>query len=177
MPRIAFTRRLFLLLTGAGVLGALPLARWLGQRREPLQVLQKGLRPTLRQCLDTLLPADALTPAATELDLDTELLATLARLPARHSRLCLQGLEWCERSAREAYGRDFALLDTAECDAILQQAAEAPVQSMPARFIQRLRDQAFELYYAHPEALTGMAGAGPPQPMGYPRYAEPPGEA
>lgn len=48
---------------------------------------------------------------------------------------------------------------------------------MPARFIRRLRDQAFELYYAHPEALAGMAGAGPPQPTGYPRYAEPPGEA
>lgn len=177
MPRIALTRRVFLLLTGAGVLGALPLARWLGHRREPLQVLQTGLRPTLRQCLDTLLPADALTPAATGLDLDAELLAALARLPPRHSRLCLQGLEWCEQRARERHDRDFARLGPAQCDAILQQAAEAPAASMPARFIQRLRDQAFQLYYAHPEALAGMAGAGPPQPMGYPRYAEPPGEA
>lgn len=177
MPRIAFTRRLFLLLTGAGVLGALPLARWLGHRREPLQVLQTGLRPTLRQCLDTLLPADALTPAATELDLDAELLAALARLPARHSRLYLQGLEWCEQRARERYDQDFARLGPTQSDAILRQAAGSPAQTMPARFILRLRDQAFELYYAHPEALAGMAGAGPPQPIGYPRYAEPPGEA
>lgn len=177
MPRIALTRRVFLLLTGAGALSALPLAWWLERRRAPLEVLQGRLRPALRQCLDTLLPADALTPAATELELDTELLAALARLPARHSRLCQQGLEWCEQQAREHYDQDFALLGAAECDAILQQAAEAPAASMPARFLQRLRDQAFELYYAHPEALAGIAGGGPPQPLGYPHYAEPPGEA
>lgn len=177
MPRTALTRRLFLLLTGAGVLSAFPLTRWLGRRHAPLPVLQTRMRPTLRQCLDTLLPADDLTPAATELALDAELLAALARLPTHRSRLYLQGLEWCDQRAHEQHGRDFAGLGPTACDALLQQAAAAPAHTLPARFLQRLRDQAFGLYYAHPEALAGLTGAGPPQPLGHPGYAEPPGEA
>ena len=173
MSRPALSRRMFLLLTGAGALLALPVTRWLRDRDTTREALHSR-RPALQRCLDTLLPADALTPAATDLGLDTELLAELEHSPPARRRLYLQGLDWCEQQARTRYARSLAHLTLEECDAILHQAADTSPEAVPARFVLQLRDRAFALYYTHPEALTGITGAGPPQPAGYPDYARPP---
>lgn len=173
MLRGIFTRRAFLALAGAIALLGLPLGRWLGER-DSSHALHTHLRPRLRACLDILLPSDDLGPSATDLDVDTELLGALHALPAARAKLYVQGLDWCDEQARTRFSKTFALLEDSDRDAILRLAANSPERSMASRFLYQLRHDAFAIYYAHPDVVRHIHGAGPPQPAGYADYAEPP---
>jgi hypothetical protein len=168
-----FTRRAFLALAGAFALLGLPLGRWL-RERDSSHALHTHLRPQLRACLDSLLPRDDLGPSATDLDVDSELLGALAAWPVARAKLYVQGLDWCDKQARTRFSRTFSLLDESDRDAILRLAANSPERSMPSRFLYQLRHDAFAVYYAHPDVVRHIHGAGPPQPAGYADYAEPP---
>lgn len=128
---------------------------------------------TLRAYVDVLIPADE-TPGATALGVDKQLLATGAR-ERGHQRLLEAGVDWLNTRARARYGRAFPELDEPGREAIVGDAAAAAFGTLPRVFFERTRAAAFFHYYGRPESWRGMAHyRGPPQPLGFPDYTEPP---
>jgi hypothetical protein len=85
------------------------------------------------------------------------------------------GLDWLNKQARAGYGLDFPALDEGGRDAIVRQAAAAGLDSLPRVFFERTRADAFFHYYGRPESWRGMAHyRGPPQPLGFMDYTQPP---
>lgn len=128
---------------------------------------------TLRAYVDVLLPADE-TPSGTALGVDVRLLA-VAKQREDYRRLLDWGLDWLNGQARAHYRRDFPELGEAEREAVVRRAA-AGGYGTPARvFFERTRADAFTHYYARPESWRGIVQyRGPPQPLGFADYAEPP---
>jgi len=128
---------------------------------------------TLRAYLDILIPADE-TPSATSLDVDKQLLA-VASGQRDYQTLLEWGLDWLNRRAREQYGREFPELEEGNREAVVREAAEAGYNTLPRVFFERTRADAFFHYYGRPESWRGIAHyRGPPQPLGFPDYIDPP---
>jgi hypothetical protein len=167
----ATSRRRFLaatllggLLTEArGALGAV-----IAPRRQP------ALDPlrSLPAFLDTLLPADGESPAATALAVDRKVLAALAGRPYR--RLLVQGCLWLDREARRRGGTDFAGLGQDARDVIVAFADSRRAGSPPRAFFETVRRAAFTAYYADARSWPDIGYDGPPQPAGFPDHASPP---
>ncbi len=154
------------------------LAAWL-----PAPWLLAGLPGTPRAApsalgplLDTLLPA-GVAPAATELGVDTALMAEAGGNP-NLARLLELGCAWLDRQAAQfAYGTGFAGLAEAQRVAIVEAAEAAPARSLPRVLFAAVRDRAFHHYYAEPRAWAHLRYPGPPQPVGFPGHDGPPGDA
>lgn len=148
------------------------------RRQAMLATLSAGLAPllpppacaevndpfaSLAAVLDTLLPDDGLTPAASALGIEAELRGLIAG-----NDLVLQlfaaALGWMDSLAPVPF-RDLAEVDRA---AVLDAMAGADFNQIPGRFYHILRALAVELFYARPEALAGLPLASAPQPLGYP---------
>ncbi|MGQ0565861.1 MAG: gluconate 2-dehydrogenase subunit 3 family protein [Gemmobacter sp.] len=119
--------------------------------------------------LDTLLPDDGLTPAATALGLDAELRDLLAGNDLL-SRLFATALDWMDSQGP----RPFRDLSPADRTAMLAAMAASDPNLIPGRFYHVVRALAVELYYARPEALAGLPLRPAPQPFGYPPQGDPP---
>jgi hypothetical protein len=117
---------------------------------------------TLRIFVDALLPADALTPAASVLEVHTQILKEAERVAALR-RLIDDGCYWLEHSVGS-----LKTLDSGQLERLLQAMSVAPWDSGPRNFFQEIRDRAVTYYYADPRAWAGSAINRPPQPMGYP---------
>jgi hypothetical protein len=118
--------------------------------------------------LDTLLPADGASPAASALGCEAALRERAAREPG-YLRLLEAGCAWLDAQA----GGRFAALDEAAREAIGARAAAAPARSLPETFFRLTRRDAFEFYYAQPRSWSALGFAGPPQPDGFPDHAGP----
>ena len=128
---------------------------------------------TLRAYVDVLIPADE-TPSATALDVDKQILV-VARGHRNYQRLLDLGLDWLNMQARAKHGRNFPELAEGDREAVVRQAADAPNKTLPRIFFERTRADAFHFYYGRPESWRGIAHyRGPPQPLGFMDYAEPP---
>jgi hypothetical protein len=128
---------------------------------------------TLRAYVDTLLPADE-TPSGTALGVDERLLA-VAKQRQDYRRMLDWGLDWLNAQARARYLRDFPQLDEAQRDAVLRIAATGGYGTPARVFFERTRADAFTHYYARPESWRGIVQyRGPPQPLGFADYAQPP---
>lgn len=118
--------------------------------------------PTFRAFIDTLLPADDHSPAASALGIDRLLLDN-----SRHSRglraLLEGGCRWLDQQA----GGDFTRLDAAQQLRLVDWMATANAGAGPRVFYDRYRHNALLAYYAMPEAWGGMPLPHPPQPRGY----------
>jgi hypothetical protein len=129
---------------------------------------------TLAAYVDVLIPADV-TPSATALDVDKQLLA-VASGQQDYQTLLELGLDWLNRRAREQYGGHFPELDEGSREAVVAQAAAAGYNTLPRVFFERTRADAFFHYYGRPESWPGITGySGPPQPLGFLDYTRPPG--
>ena len=128
---------------------------------------------TLRTYVDVLIPADE-TPSGTALGVDKQLLV-VANKQRDYQRLLELGLDWLNKQAQAEYGRNFPELDEGKREAIVRQAAAAGFNTLPRVFFERTRADAFFHYYGRPESWRGMAQyRGPPQPLGYMDYTQPP---
>ncbi len=145
----------------AGILGALPIAT---EERVP--------QATLVAVLDTLIPEDT-TPGAEAVGLLDEFIAIALRDPA-FRRLMVDGCRWLDTRAGARFDTRFAELDEPNREQIVEEAASAPVGSMPREFFQAVWDEAIFHYYADPRAWPGLGFAAPPQPLGYPGHADAP---
>jgi hypothetical protein len=119
--------------------------------------------------LDTLIPGDGEAPGALALGIPERLRAAGAA-----ADLIAPFCTWLDARAREAGGRSFADLPVAAREAIVQAAELAAPDSLARRAFRRTRHEAFATYYADARSWPGIGYRGPPQPDGFPDYAQPP---
>ncbi|WP_420417799.1 gluconate 2-dehydrogenase subunit 3 family protein [Pacificispira sp.] len=133
---------------------------------------EAALEATLKAVVDTLVPADRLSPSAGDLDIHLEILADTPAGSAARTRLDA-GCRWLD----DAAGSPFAALGDEERAALLSRLDRLPSddQSDLASFRRDVRRGTMRRYYARPEAIAGFASFdGPPQPVGYPDHDRPP---
>jgi len=124
---------------------------------------------TFRAYLDTLIPEDAGAPGAVALGIPERLMAA-----GTAADVIAPFCAWLDARARDAGGGSFADLTAGEREAIVQ-AAESAVPDSPARHaFRRTRHEAFAHYYADARSWAAIGYRGPPQPDGFPDYAQPP---
>ena len=123
--------------------------------------------------LDTLIPED-ISPSASQLDVGPDLIRR-ANQESGFKRLLILGCTWLNEQAQKQGQQLFENLDEASRIAIVKTAEQSAERSLPRVFFKAVRHYAFGIYYSHPEAWISMGYTGPPQPVGFPDYAEPPG--
>ena len=127
--------------------------------------------------LDTLLPED-ISPSASQLNVGPDLIRT-ARQESGFERLLILGCAWlneqAQKQAQDQGHQLFENLDEASRIAIITTAEQSANRSLPRVFFNAVQQYAFGIYYAHPETWVSLGYTGPPQPVGFPGYAEPPG--
>lgn len=111
---------------------------------------------------DTLVPADALTPAASALGVPKAILADVSG-QALGERLVAAGCAWLDVQCRG----DFAAAAEAERIAALERMQAMPWESPPGRFFVVMRNTVMADYYVQPASWRGLALDRPPQPLGF----------
>ncbi len=164
------SRRTWLKISLAGILvagGVAPLWRSIRIRLRPITDTE---RHATSRMVDLMVPRDE-TPGAIDLGLH---LAILGRIEASRwdSRRLAQACMWLDQRARADHGRDFLELDEALQIAVMERLETEPRGSDPARAFGALRNETMSLFYARPESWAGLGIDGPPQPTGYPDYAD-----
>jgi hypothetical protein len=143
----------------------------------PRAVARKPLEPAKRRTLvaflDTLIPDDETGPGASLLGVDGEVLRKSTQNNGEYA-LLVAGLHWLDEQARSSEAAPFAELTEEGREGVVALAAGAEPGSLPRRFFERIRSDAFYFYYAHPRAWAAIGYDGPPQPEGFLDYAQPP---
>lgn len=116
----------------------------------------------LAEIVDLILPADAMSPSASDLGVHTEIQNTIAGHPLLR-RLFEYGLTWIDQVG----GRPFLELPREAQLQILNFAEQADFNQVPGRFFAVLRVLACELYFSQTEAIAGYPLNDAPQPDGY----------
>jgi len=111
--------------------------------------------------LDHLIPADELTPSASQVRIDVSLWSEVRQDDA-YLQLVTFGCQWIDRY----HPQGFAGLTDDEREQLVTWMSQAPWESPQRRFFQLVRDHAMTLYYALPEARKGSLLEDPPQPLG-----------
>ncbi len=122
--------------------------------------------------LDTLIPED-ISPSASQLNVGPDLIRR-ARRETGFERLLILGCAWLDEQAQSRGQQKFENLDEAARIAIVETAEQSADRSLPRVFFNAVQQYAFGIYYAHPETWVSLGYGGPPQPVGFPDYAEPP---
>ena len=127
---------------------------------------------TLSAYVDCLVPADH-TAGAVELDVVDKLLQAGARQP-KFLKLLRHGCAWLDEQAGASGAANFAGLAEHDRDAVIERAAGGKARSLEYVFFMATRDAVFIHYYSDPQSWTGLRYPGPPQPLGFIDYTEPP---
>ena len=158
MRLFGIARRRFLALVAAA--GAALLAR-----RGRAASAPASLEPALAAFIDTLLPADDMSPAASELGIAKTMLAESAA-DELYTRLITVGCAFLDRAAEGKFAESNARVR----DVIVTWMTEADYDEVPRRFYEVVRQRAVELYYSRTEGWGGLPIRRPPQPLGYPDH-------
>ncbi len=166
-------RRSFLQRIGGLLLLGSPTLLAADSKRGPARAVAPGAAATLTAVIDLLIPADEV-PGAVALGIDTQILAS-ADGDRTFAALVRDGVHWFNAAARARGGASFLML--AEDDRIaVATRAEASPDSTGGRLFATLRNRAMLLYYLHPRVIASFPYAGPPQPQGFPDFAQAPRE-
>jgi hypothetical protein len=111
---------------------------------------------------DTLVPADALTPAASTLGVPNEILGDV-RGNLLGERLVAAGCAWLDAEC----GGDFAGAAELARVAALERMQAMPWESPAGRFFVVMRNTVMADYYVQPVSWRGLALDRPPQPLGF----------
>jgi len=149
------------------------LATWLVGLWHPPATAAAAWERTLPACLDALIPADGDNPGALQLGVPQRLAAAAAQ-DRGYADMLDQFSRWLDAQAKAAGAASFTDLADAERETVLRAAEAAEAGSVPRIAFARLRRDAFTSFYADPRSWPAMGYAGPPQPNGFPDYAEPP---
>lgn len=121
------------------------------------------IEATLAAYVDTLLPQDALSPSASQLDLHRRIVREFSTLPFQR-RLLDVGCAWLDQAAEEP----FRSAPPRVRDVVVEWMSQAESDRVPRRFYEVVRQRALELYYSQSEAWGGLPLTRPPQPLGHP---------
>jgi hypothetical protein len=122
-----------------------------------------GERGTLAGFVDTLLPADDLSPSASSLGVHDDILSFSAQVP-RLPDLLHGGASWLNATG----GARFEALSEGDRNKVVAWMSRSDGSQAPYRFFEVVRLLAVEFYYAHAEAIAGFPLNEAPQPRGYP---------
>lgn len=133
----------------------------------------------LTQLIDVFLPRDD-TAGGIDLGLHQQLQQAMNREAGADTALSLLAAA-LDRAAQQAHRSRFLALSALAQDALLRawlpsllaRAGDSDDEKA-ARVLMVLRNRSMSLYYAQPESWPALGLAGPPQPLGYMDYAEPP---
>lgn len=129
--------------------------------------LSRAQLATLTSLLDTLIPADALSPSASQAGVLKDLLHEV-RFDASFQKLLRLGCDWIALQT----GGDFAVASLDARGYVLDWMAKAAPDTLPRRFFDVMRDSALALYYTRPASWRGSRIDASPQPVGYPEIAD-----
>lgn len=132
-----------------------------------------ALPATLTAYLDTLIPAEGEAPSASAVGVDSQF-AIAASRDSRFAALLESGTRWLDQRARESGGGTFASLAEERRAAIVGMADAADRSTLERQFFDLTRREAFRIYYADARTWPSIGYDGPPQPRGFPAYAQPP---
>lgn len=121
---------------------------------------------------DTLIPEDE-SPSASALGLDRELIRH-AEGVENYTRLLLLGCWWLDEQAATFMQSDFDALTSERREVVVTTAEVSPPGSIPRMFFERVRQDLFGFYYAHPASWKSLGLEAPPQPAGNPDYMKHP---
>ena len=143
-------------------------SKWAGAQ----QTLAALPTQDLRLLIDTLVPADE-SPGAVELGIHTAI-ETSIRAHADYQKLLLDGVAWLDRESERRYQARFSELPGEPREFLLTVAENSPRNSAQRRLFTVLRNDVIRRYYTHPDAWAQLGYPGPPQPLGFMDYSEPP---
>lgn len=118
---------------------------------------------SLASVVDTLLPADDVSPSASALGVDRDI-ADFVADNEMMTRLFVAALDWMDNLGDEPF-HNLPLSQQVE---VLTFMESADFNAVPGRFYHILRALAVEFYYARAEAVAGLPLDAAPQPNGYP---------
>lgn len=127
----------------------------------------------LRTWIDTLMPADEVSPAASELGVASRVAAKALGNPD-YLKLIRAGCRWLDRQARARGRQAFARLEAPDREHVVRLAEQGAAKSLPRVFFERTREDVFLFYYAQPETWVMLDYPGPPQPGGFMDRTRPP---
>jgi len=166
---MSLSRRCFLLWScTVGLLGQSQ--RLLAARVSPaspeVDTLDSAQSQCLQTWLDTLLPADEFSPAASELGVSSRVVGKALGNPD-YLRLIRAGCRWLDQQALARGVQTFARLGAPGREQVVRLAEQATMKSLPRMFFEHTRADAFQFYYTQPEAWVMLDYPGPPQPRGF----------
>lgn len=173
---MSFTRRDFLLWSGAaGLFGQSQHLQ--GALVSPDELDSQALDSAQARCLqtwiETLLPADEVSPGATELGVAERIVGKALGKPD-YLKLLRAGCRWLDRQAQARGKLAYAELDVTGRESIVRVAEQSREKSVPLAFFVYTRNDAFGFYYTQPETWGMLGYPGPPQPRGFMDYTRPP---
>ena len=142
--------------------------KWVGAQ-QTLAVL-----PTqdLKLLIDTLVPADE-TPGAVALGIHTAI-ETSIRAHSNYQELLLNGVVWLNRESERHFQARFSELPEVSREFLLTVAESSPRTSAQRQLFTVLRNDVMQRYYTRADAWAQLGYRGPPQPLGFMDYSEPP---
>ena len=167
LSRLQLTRRQLLELL-------LPLAAWLPAPML-LAAATGDVAPAARSFaafLDRLIPADEVSPSASEVGVDAAILAD-AQKNRQLARLVELGVRWLDGEARRDGAQAFHEMAEDRQLLVMRTAERQRPGSVPRVFFENMRHQAVGHYYADPRSWPALGYAGPPQPKGFMDYQQP----
>lgn len=111
---------------------------------------------------DTLVPADAMTPAASTLGVAAAIRADVAGNPLAE-RLLAAGCAWLDAACAGDFASAAEDVRVAACTRMQAMPGESPA----GRFFAVMRATVMGRYYAEPASWRGLALDRPPQPLGF----------
>lgn len=136
-------------------------------------VLSKSEFAAFTAFVDTLIPADRHSPAASELDVPRRMIETNMRQPV-YLKLVRLGCRWLDRRAKAVGRTTFSALDDRRREMIVEQASRLTAKGLPNAFFRVVRYNAMVQYYSRAESWSALGYDGPPQPNGFTDYRQPP---
>ncbi len=161
--------KLSLGVTAAGAIAGLG---WRYSRRGllPLSERERGVLSVL---VDFLVPADDASPGAVELGVDRAILDSVDDDRRLRGRI-RHGLNRLDEISERQLGNSFDNLARIQQSQMIQLIADAPRGTVEQAFFRRLHKLTLNLYYSHPQSWISLGYSGPPQPLGFMDYADPP---
>lgn len=172
MPPFSLNRRQFLFLLFWSWFAIRPsraLAKAVPEIAAPPKAPRTSCAQTLRAFVDVLVPADALSPAASTLGVDTQIIAH-SKIDARFRKLLTVGFKWLDVQIPGG----FAQLPEDAQIRVVEWMSQADDNSLPRRLFEILRRETMSFYYADQRSWPGLGISRPPQPIGYPDHATQP---
>ncbi|MFQ3224785.1 MAG: hypothetical protein ACI8Z5_001037 [Lentimonas sp.] len=123
--------------------------------------------------LDTLFPREGESPAASELQVQQQILEKAASLPQYH-QLLVVGMRWADAQGVVLGAPTFAALDDAGREGVVARAEAMGPKSMPGLFFYHTLKDARQFYYEHASSWAGVGFPHAPQPYGHTDYMEAP---